>query len=127
VTGLRIVAVLLALSLMIGELWRSFGAGRPLVFVIDDPLMGALLLAGAWAVREDTLRRRALFAGAWGVNVGMLYGSFFGKLVAPEQTDAGNWDLGVLTLLVGVAFAVACAGLAASIALTTARRADIQR
>jgi hypothetical protein len=115
--ALRILAVIGALSLMIGEVWRSWGVGRPLMFVLDDQFAGALMLAGAWAMRRDTIRNRALFAAGWGVAAGMLYGSFFGKLIEPQNANPGNWDLGVLTALLGIAFAVAIGGLTASILL----------
>lgn len=115
--ALRIVAVLHALSLMIGECWRSWGVGRPVMFVLDDMLMGGFLLAAAWAVGRETVRTRAAFAGAWGVVTGMLYGSFFGKVFDPARAQAGNWDLGVLTALLGVAFAVSLAGLWFSLTL----------
>ena len=114
---LRIFAVLLALSLMIGEVWRSWGVGRPIMFVMDDQLMGGFLLAAAWAVGKETVRNRTAFAAAWGVNAGMLYGSFFGKVFAPEEAQAGNWDLGILTWLIGLAFAVSLIGLWLSITL----------
>ena len=114
---LRIWAILLALSLMIGELWRSWGAGRPLAFVFDDQIMGAMLIAAAILLSKDTTRRRAFFAAAWGVNAGMLYGSFFGKVFAPQETNAGNWDLGILTILVGVAFASSVIGMILSITI----------
>lgn len=119
---LRLAAVLLALSLMIGEAWRSWGVGRPVMFVLDDQLMGSFLIAAAWAVRIDTRTRRAAFAAAWGVTAGMLYGSFFGKVFEPQTADAGNWDLGVLTILIGVAFAVSLIGMVFSIALPSPRR-----
>ncbi|MGE0046127.1 MAG: hypothetical protein AB7J28_13180 [Hyphomonadaceae bacterium] len=115
--ALRIVAVLLALSLMIGEAYRSWGAGRPVAFWMDDMLMGALLIAAAVLVAKETVARRAFFTGAWGVNAGMLYGSFFGKVFDPETTNAGNFDLGVLTILVGLAFATSIIGFAASLML----------
>lgn len=114
---LRIWAVVLALSLMIGELWRSWGAGRELAFILDDQIMGAMLIASAVLMRQDTFRRRAFFASAWGVNAGMLYGSFFGKVFNPEKATPGNWDLGVLTFLIGIAFAVSLIGLTLSIIL----------
>lgn len=114
-TGLRIWAVVLGASLMIGELWRSWGAGRPLAFVLDDQIMGAMLIAAALMLSSDTFNRRAFFAAAWGVNAGMLYGSFFGKVFAPQDTNAGNWDLGVLTALVGLAFVSAVIGMILSI------------
>jgi hypothetical protein len=115
--ALRLLALLLALSLMIGELWRSWGAGRHWLFVFDDQIMGAMLILAAIALRRDTFNRRAFFAAAWGVNAGMLYGSFFGKLVAPQTVNAGNWNMDVLTVLVGVAFVVSLLGLMLSILL----------
>ena len=114
---LRIVAVLFALSMMIGELWRSWGAGRPIMFVLDDQIMGAMLIAAAILVSKDTFNRRAFFTSAWGVNAGMLYGSFFGKVFAPENANAGNWDLGILTILIGIAFATSIIGLIFSVTL----------
>lgn len=108
---LRIAAVLLALSLMIGELWRSWGAGRHWLSVVDDQWMGGFLLIAAWAVGRQTIASRTAFSAAWGVCVGMLYGSFFGKLIEPQTAQPGNWDLGVLTALIGIAFVVALAGL----------------
>lgn len=118
---LRLLAVLLALSLMVGEAWRSWGSGRPAYAWLDDQIMGAMLLAGAWSMARDTLARRAFFAAGWGVNAGMLYGSFFGKLFEPERTNAGNFDLAVLTWLVGLAFAVSIAGMILTITLPQQR------
>ena len=109
--ALRTVAVLLALCLMVGECWRSWGAGRPIMFVLDDQLMGGFLLAAALLVRQQDARSRRAFSAAWGVVSGMLYMSFFGKLVDPSGTNAGNWGLGILTLLVGIAFVVGLTGL----------------
>ena len=116
-TVLRIMAVLLALSLMIGESWRSWGVGRPAMLVLDDQLMGGFLIAAAWAAGRETVRTRAAFSAAWGVVAGMLYGSFFGKVFEPAKAQAGNWDMGVLTWLLGVAFLTSLVGLWLSITL----------
>jgi hypothetical protein len=115
VSWLRILAVVHALSLMIGEAYRTWGANRPAAFWLDDMLAGALLIAGAVAVGKPTPARRALFTGGWGVCVGMLYGSFFGKVFAPQRENAGNFDLGVLTALIGLALATAVFGFVASL------------
>ena len=114
---LRILAAIQALSLILGETYRSWGAGRHIAFVVDDYWMGALLLLGAWLMRRDTFRNRALFAAGWGVCAGMLYGSFFGKLVEPSSSNPGNFDMGLLTGLLGLAFFVAVAGMIATIIL----------
>ncbi len=112
---LRILVIGLGLSLMIGELWRSWGAGRHWLFVIDDQIMGIALIAGAWAMRRDTQFTRAAFAAAWAFNAGMLYDSFFGKLIEPESSNPSNWDLTILTALIGAAFALSIIGLIATL------------
>jgi hypothetical protein len=117
VKALRIVAVIGALALMFGELWRSWGAGRHPLFILDDQLAGGFMLAAAWGMRRDTRRNRAAFSAAWGVATGMLYGSFFSKLIDPSMAQAGNWNVGVLTALLGAAFAIALTGLWFSITL----------
>jgi hypothetical protein len=125
VASLRVLAAVLAVSLMAGELWRSWGTDRQLVFVIDDMIIGVFLLAGAWVMARDTVRRRAFFCAAWGFSAGLLYSSFFGKLVAPAEVDSGNWNMSVLTVLVGLAFAASVIGMVTSIAIP-ARSVPIQ-
>lgn len=87
---LRIIAVIQALSLIIGETYRSWGAGRHWLFVVDDYWISGLLLLGAFAMKTDSLRNRALFAAGWGANAGMLYGSFFGKMIEPSSSNPGQ-------------------------------------
>lgn len=118
ITLLRIWAVVGALSLITGEAYRSWGVGRPVAFWMDDVLAGALLLVGAWAMRDPKPRACALFAGGWGVATGMLYGSFFGKVFDPAHANPGNFRLDVLVTLIGVAFfsALACFILSIKIA-----------
>lgn len=116
---LRVLAFTLGASLIIGELWRSWGAGRPFVFVIDDVIIGGFLIAGAIGFSKDTIKRRAFLATGWGMNFGMLYISFFMKLVAPETTNTGNWDMGILTVLLGIAFATSIFGGIATLLLPT--------
>ena len=108
---LRFLGVGLALSLMIGEAIRSWGVGRPIMFVLDDFFMGGLQLAGAIVMASPTRTRWAVFVAGWGACAGMLYGSFFGKLFAPASANSGNFDLGILTALIGVAFVVSLIGL----------------
>lgn len=120
--SLRILAIVGALLLMGGEAYRSWGAGRPVAFWMDDMLAGAMMIAAAIAVRRPTRVTRSFFSASWGIAVGMLYGSFFGKLFDPASANPGNFSLGILTALIGSAFAVSIAGLVASIALPDADR-----
>jgi hypothetical protein len=117
--ALRIIAIIGALALMLGEAYRSWGVGRPVAFWMDDMLAGAMMIASGIAVRNPTVRARAFFSASWGVASGMLYGSFFGKVFDPKNANAGNFDLGLLTALIGIAFAIAIIGLVASIRIDT--------
>ena len=118
---LRIIAVIQALSLILGETYRSWGAGRHWLFVVDDYWISGLLLAGAVLVKSDTMKTRALFAAGWGANAGMLYGSFFGKLIEPSSSNPGNFGMELLTFLLGLAFATSVLGMITSILLPAKR------
>ena len=114
---LRILAIIGAVLLMAGEAYRTWGTGRPVAFWMDDMLAGAMMIAAAIMVRRPTRATHAFFSAAWGVAVGMLYGSFFGKVFDPAASNPGNFSLGILTALIGFAFIVSIAGLVASILL----------
>ena len=119
---LRIIAAIQAISLIAGETFRSWGAGRHWLFVVDDYWISILLLLGAWLVKAPDVRTRALFAAGWGAHAGMLYGSFFGKLVDPSSSNAGNFGIGLLTALIGLAFVTSVLGMIASILLPATPR-----
>ncbi|MEP3422340.1 MAG: hypothetical protein ABJN35_11440 [Erythrobacter sp.] len=108
---LRAIGIGLALSLMIGELIRSWGVGRPIMFVLDDFFAGGLLLVGAILMANPTRRRWGVFVAGWGVCAGMMYGSFFGKVFDPASANSGNFDLGFLTAIIGLGFVVSLIGL----------------
>lgn len=115
---LRVLALLLGSLLAVGETIRSWGQGRPLAFVVDDYLIGGGVILAALCFRAESLRRRAAFAAAWAANAGMLYGSFFGKLFAePSAEFRSNIPDGLLTGLIGLAFATSLFGMIATIAL----------
>jgi hypothetical protein len=115
---LRVLAIALGALLVIGEAIRSAGQGRPLAFVLDDFLIGGALIGTGVLFRPDDLRRRAAFAAAWGASSGGLYGSFFGKLLAPPgSTFSSNIPDPLLTALIGAAYAVSLFGMIATIAM----------
>ena len=121
VKALRILSIIGALLLMDGEAYRSWGMGRPVAFWMDDMLAGGMMIAAAIAVRRPTRATRSFFSASWGVAVGMLYGSFFGKVFDPASSNPGNFSLGLLIALIGFAFLVSIAGLIASILLPDER------
>jgi hypothetical protein len=119
----RILAMFLGASLMIGETLRSWGAGRHWLFVFDDFFIGVPLVVTAILVARPTVARRCAFSASFAATAGMLYGSFFGKVIDPANTDAGNMSAHLLTCLVGGAFFLSLIGLAGSIAESRSRPA----
>jgi hypothetical protein len=114
----RIVAVTLGLALMAGETIRSCGQGRNLLFVLDDFAIGIPLVVTAIMVGRPSPGRCCAFSAAWAATAGALYGSFFSKVVDPASPMHSNIAVGLLTTLIGVAFAVSIAGTVASVALS---------
>ena len=104
---LRVLALLLGSSLVIGGTLRSWGQGRPLAFVIDDYLIGGGLIVAALWFRAESLRRRAAFAAAWGDTTGAGFQS--------------NIPDDLLTWLIGTAYATSLFGMIATIALREPR------
>jgi hypothetical protein len=94
--------------------WGTWQQYPPALF--DDYLLGALLLAGAWATRDPANPRAArLLAGAWGFACGLGYYSVFGQwhaYRAGEQDPSGFSPLTVFfvklagTLLAALALRV---------------------
>jgi len=73
------------------ETIRRWGAwwDYPLAF-IDDYILGAFLIAGAWATRdESSSRAKALLAAAWSFTCGMAYSSIAAHW---EAMKAGQVD-----------------------------------
>jgi hypothetical protein len=101
--------------LMIGETIRSWGQDRNLLFVVDDFLIGIPLVVTAILMRHPSPARWCAFAASFAATAGMLYGSFFGKLVDLSRDASSNIGIGLLTGLIGLAFVSACIGLVASI------------
>lgn len=114
----RIWAALLGSSLMIGETIRSWGQGRNLLFVLDDFFIGVPLVVTAILMANPTPARSCAFSASYAAAAGMLYGSFFGKLVDPSNPASSNIGIGLLTGLIGLAFTSALIGLVASVRLS---------
>lgn len=116
---LRIWAALLGASLMIGEVIRSWGQGRNLLFVVDDFLIGIPLVVAAVLMGSPSPARWCAFAASFAATAGMLYGSFFGKLIDLSNPASSNIEVRVLTALIGLAFAAALIGLVGTLRLAS--------
>lgn len=86
------VTIFLASFNILGEIYRSWGDGRNIIWVLDDVFAGVFLIAAAVAFTHDTPSRRAFFASAWGASLGMIYGSFFSSLLGGAEFNSGNLD-----------------------------------
>ena len=85
---------------------------------LDDIILGALLIAGAWLSRNPSSQRgRSLLCAAWGFACGILYGSVFGHWLMlksgeadpapiPSEAVLGIKVLGGLFLLWGLALSL---------------------
>ncbi len=111
----RFWAALLGSSLMIGETVRSRGQGRNLLFVLDDFFIGIPLVVTAILMAKPRMARRCVFFASFAASAGMLYGSFFGKLVDLSKPASSNIEIGLLPSLNGLAFASSLIGLGASL------------
>jgi len=107
----------LAVLIMVGEVYRSVGDGRPVMFVLDDVFLGLAMFFSALFFTKDTLPKRAFFAASWGAAAGGVYGSFFSKLLADNPINSGNLDPTFLTSFLGVFFAISVLGVILAIRL----------
>ena len=115
----RIWAALLGSSLMIGETIRSWGQGRNLLFVLDDFCVGVPLVVTAILMATPTPARWCAFCASYAATAGMLYGSFFDKLVDLSNPASSNIEIHFLTGLIGLAFVSSLVGLIASVRLSS--------
>jgi hypothetical protein len=94
VTFARRLAVIAGVVLPIAETarrWRQLGDVRLLWSWLDDYLIGAFLLYGAWRVGRDAASGQATLAAAWGFALAIAIGSFFSGLFGePDPTGASK-------------------------------------
>jgi hypothetical protein len=110
-SGYPRLAFALGILLPLGETVRRWGHWDTWIFWIDDFIIGALLLFGAWAVRRRQDYGMRVLAAGWGVAFGMLYPSFFNHLEQMAKPDVGRFPHRVLTAMIGVAFFGSILGL----------------
>jgi hypothetical protein len=121
----RTLAVVLGLLAPLGETIRRWSTWREYPpAIIDDYLMGALLLWGAWSARQGVPNSRARLATAWGFTCGLGYYSFFEQV---RRNAVGDVDPAfVPSMWVAV---IKGAGLALAVValVATLRSREVQR
>ncbi len=113
----RIAAVVFATIVLGGEIYRSWGE-RAVALWLDDFLVAVALVLAALLLNRATPRRAALMTGAWGFAVGVIFISFFDKILLPAMLGPGA-EFHRLNLFVTLELAVAIAGLFASTRLSS--------
>jgi hypothetical protein len=78
---------------------------------LDDYLIGAFLLYGAWRVRRDAGSGRAVLAAAWAFLCGMAYGSFFGQLAALGNPDPSGVSPAIVVGIKGLGLLIGIVGM----------------
>jgi hypothetical protein len=83
---------------------------------IDDYVIGAALLAGAWASRSGSEPGMRALAAGWGVAAGMGYYSLVGHLLRIGEQDVSGLPGWVITLVIGVGWVLVCYALISTVA-----------
>ena len=91
--------------------WHTWTEWPPAM--LDDYLLGALLLFGAWRVGKDPIDGQRYLSAAWGVALGMVVLSFVGQIegIMHSRSDpapvSSEWvaavkGIGLLIVLIGL-------------------------
>jgi len=95
--------------------WRQLGDFRMWPAWLDDVLLGAALLYGAWRVARNVDTGRPCLAAAWGLTCGIAYNSFFGQLPHLDQPDPSSLPSAWVVGIKGVGTLLAIVALAGSL------------
>jgi hypothetical protein len=106
----------------VAEIVRNWGDWSFWPFWVVDYIAVALLLWGWLSVRRSEAGGYAALSGGWGFTCAMFYMSFFSHLSQLDSPDHGPIDHRLLTIVVGILFAITIVGFAS--ALAAARRSS---
>lgn len=95
--------------------WHQLGQLSIWPAWLDDFVLGAFLLYGAWRVGKDARSGRPFLAAAWGFMCGMGYNSFFHQLTVLGQPDPAPISSVWVAVIKGGGLALAIAGLIAAL------------
>ena len=122
----RRLAVVFGILTPLGETirrWHQLGQLSYLPVWLDDYILGALLLYGAWRTARDARAGQRFLAAAWGFTCGMAYASFLfqlGHLHDDPAPISGVW----VAVIKGVGLVLAVVALVGSLRRLPADRVD---
>lgn len=105
------LAIILAIGLISGETIRRYGEWGHWARWMDDYLMGLFLIIPAVLILKKIEFGKKLLIAGWGINIGMLYGSFFSKIDPNSEQFQSNIQSEFLIALIGLALLVSLTGL----------------
>jgi hypothetical protein len=114
----RRLAVILGILTPLAETvrrWRQLGQLSVWPFWLDDYIIGALLLYGAWRTGKDIRNGRRFLAAAWGFTCGMAYSSFFSQLGRLNEPDPAPIPSTWVAAIKGLGLALAILALVGSL------------
>lgn len=115
IATVRRVAMLCGTALPLAETVRRSAHLAQWWLWIDDYLIGAALLIGAWASRNRSPAGLRVLTAGWGIAAGMGYYSFVGHVMAAGVPDVSGAPGIALAVAVGAGWLLALINLAASI------------
>jgi len=114
----RNLAIIIGILTPIAETvrrWRQLGQLSIWPIWLDDFLLGAFLLYGAWRTTKDARTGRPFLAAAWAFTCGMAYASFVSQLQSLNQPDPAQIPSKVVAAIKGVGLVLAVLALIASL------------
>ena len=111
----RRLAIIFGVLLPLGETIRRWGTGGPWYLWVDDYLIGAFLLYGAWRSGRNVREGQPFLAAAWSFTCGLGYASFFGHLEHINEPDRGHIPHVMLTAILGLGWVIAILALITSL------------
>ncbi len=109
------LALPFAVFLGIAEIVRNWGDWGFWPFWVVDYIAVALLLLGWWSVQRRRVGAHAALSGGWGFTCAIFYMSFFGHLSQLDSPDHGPIEHRVLTVIIGILFAITMVGFASAL------------
>ena len=95
--------------------WNQLGQLSIWPVWLDDFVLGAFLLYGAWRTRKDVRTGRPFLAAAWAFTCGMVYASFISQLQDLNKPDPAQIPSELVAAIKGVGLALAILALIASL------------
>lgn len=104
--------------------WSQLGQLSVWPFWLDDYIMGALLLYGAWRSGKDLRGGRRFLVAAWGFTCGMGYASFFNQLIFLNEPDPAPISSGWVATIKGVGLTLSIIALIVSLNASPESKAE---